>query len=341
MLFILKFQRLGLKQITKGLNQKKEIVSLELLKRCAWFKSDNGGKRFRVHDVAFFIFGGVWLNILAHAIDESEKGVILVLLFECFEEGDEGMPFLDELYFFQRDLALSLVGDQVVSGAELVASCAEEVAVEGLNAVVGVVLHHLLLEILKILLLTCILTVVWEIFGISLLIFPLFRVDLFIRDIPLDPFCYILRLLNFFEGQFDSIVAFHGDDLKRGWELAFLFLELLLNFIVFLLPSRKYLFDPLLNFISRAASSQPIYVFHEAGSLCFGTGSASGKIFTISVRFLMAIAESVEFLSSGWGNTDGGKLFLSEIVAGMVGKLIVSDVVDAGMHNLSLFRWKI
>ena len=83
-----------------------------------------------------------------------------MLLFECFEEGDEGMPFLDELYFFQRDLALSLVGDQVVSGAELVASCAEEVAVEGLNAVVGVVLHHLLLEILKILLLTCILTVV-------------------------------------------------------------------------------------------------------------------------------------------------------------------------------------
>ena len=62
------------------------------------------------------------------------------------------MPFFGELLFFKRDLALSLVGDQIVSGAELVASCAEEKAVEGLNTVVGVVLHHLLLKILKILL---------------------------------------------------------------------------------------------------------------------------------------------------------------------------------------------
>ena len=90
------------------------------------------------------------------------------------------MPFLGELLFFQRDLALSLVGDQVVSREELVASCTEEVAVEGLNAVVGVVLHHLLLEILKILLWivhTCSLLsfyvlsliTIWVIFCISLL----------------------------------------------------------------------------------------------------------------------------------------------------------------------------
>ena len=90
------------------------------------------------------------------------------------------MPFLSELLFFQRDLTVSLVGDQVVSGAELVASCTEEVAVEGLNAVVGVVLHHLLLEILKILLWivhTCSLLsfyvlsliTIWVIFCISLL----------------------------------------------------------------------------------------------------------------------------------------------------------------------------
>ena len=41
------------------------------------------------------------------------------------------------------------------------------------------------------------------------------------------------------------------------------------------------------------------------------------------------------FLSSGGGNTDGGKLFLSEFVAGMVGKLMASDVVYAGVHTLS------
>ena len=52
----------------------------------------------------------------------------------------------------------------------------------------------------------------------------------------------------------------------------------------------------------------------------------------------MTIAESVEFLSSGRGNADGGKLFLSEIVAGIVRKLMASDVVYAGMHIPLFFR---